>query len=105
MVSKFILAKGKSTFFINGIPTFIDLPRKLSDPPSWIITFAIVSFNKISLFSKTLFTFITCFISFFINVVPESVIAETLFLIFFTETIKSCFYSKVFTTFFDLERT
>ena len=34
MVSKFILAKGKSTFFINGIPTFIDLSRKLSDPPS-----------------------------------------------------------------------
>ena len=82
MVSKFILAKGKSTFFINGIPTFIDLPRKLSDLPSWLITFAIVSFNKISLFSKTLLTFITCFISFFINVVPESVIAEKLFLIF-----------------------
>ena len=51
-----ILAKGKSTFFINGKPTFIKGPRKLSNPPLWQVVFFVVPFNKIPLFSKELIT-------------------------------------------------
>ena len=66
--SKTILASGGSKLFINGKPT---LMNKLRNLPFWFITFSIVAFNEILLFSKDLITLIISFISLLLNVTPE----------------------------------
>ena len=62
------LAKGVSTFFINGKPNLNNVPRS---PPFWYITYSVVPFNKIPLFSKDLITFIISIVSLFVSVIPE----------------------------------
>ena len=37
--TKTLLAKALSTFFIEGKPVFTKGPRKLSNPPFWLLTF------------------------------------------------------------------
>ena len=48
------LESGVSTFFINGKGTLINEP---CNPPFWFITFSVVPFYKILLFSRDLITF------------------------------------------------
>ena len=43
-------ANGVSTFFINGKPAVINGSRKLRNPPSWLVIFLKVLFNKIPIF-------------------------------------------------------
>ena len=63
-VTKILLSDEVTTFLINGKPTYINGLRKLRNPPSWIIIFLVVPFNKILLFSKhaiyDIFYFIVC---------------------------------------------
>ena len=92
MVSKTLLANGVSTFFITGNQTCINGPRKMSNPPSWIIVLPVVSFNKIPLFSKYLITFIISFISFFFSVDFEPVIDETFLFSFSLKRISPVFF-------------
>ena len=47
-----------------------------------MIIFLVVPFNKISVFSKDLITFIIFFVSLLVRVIPEPVIYEVPFLIF-----------------------
>ena len=56
--TKTLLAKGLSTFYINGKPTFIKGPRKLSNLSFWPVIFLVVLFNKILLFSRELIAII-----------------------------------------------
>ena len=51
-------------------------PKKLSNHPSWLIFFSVVSFNKIALFSKELITFITSLISLFAGVIPATLFSS-----------------------------
>ena len=51
--TKILLDDGVGTIFINGKPAVINGLRKLRKVPSWLVTFLVVSFNKIPLFSKT----------------------------------------------------
>ena len=46
--NKTFLANGVSKCFINGKPAVINSLWKLRNPPSWIVTFLVVPFNKIS---------------------------------------------------------
>ena len=71
-VTKMSLAKGANTFFIKVKPVFTKGPRKLSNPPFWLVTFLVVPFNKIPLFSKELIIFIIFFVSLFVSAIPES---------------------------------
>ena len=64
-------ANGVSTLFINGKPAVINDLRKLRNPPSWIVIFLVVPFNKTPLFSEYLITFMITLISSFISVIPE----------------------------------
>ena len=73
MVKKTLLANGVSTFFINDKLAVINGLRKFKNPPSWLVIFLVVSFNKIPLFSKDLITFIISFISLLVRVIPEPV--------------------------------
>ena len=41
--TKILIAKGVSTFFINGKPIFITRPRKLSKPPFRLVVFCVSS--------------------------------------------------------------
>ena len=59
-----------STLFINGKASPINSVRKSKNPLSWLELFVVVSFNKISLFSKDLITFTISFISLFVQVIP-----------------------------------
>ena len=43
----------------------------MRNPPSWLVIFLVIPFNKIPLFSKGLITFIISFISLFFRVIPE----------------------------------
>ena len=54
---------------MNGKPAVINGLRKFKNPPSWLVIFLVVSFNKIPLFSKDFVTFIISFISLFIRVI------------------------------------
>ena len=54
-----LLVNNFCTFFINGKPAVINGLSKLRNPPSWIVTFFVVPFNKIYPFFKDLITFIT----------------------------------------------
>ena len=40
-----------STFFISGKSSVINGVRKLSKPPSWLITFTVIPLSKIPLLS------------------------------------------------------
>ena len=60
--TKMLLVNGVSTFFMNGKPTDINRSRKLRNTPSWLVTFPLVPFNNIPLFSKDITAF-TSFIS------------------------------------------
>ena len=71
-----------SAFFINGKPAVIKDLRKLRNPPSRLVIFVVVPFNKIPLFSTKLITFIISFISLFVRFITEPVIDEILLLIF-----------------------
>ena len=71
-----------SAFFINGKPAVINDLRKLRNPPSRLVIFVVVPFNKIPLFSTKLITFIISFISLFVRFITEPVIDEILLLIF-----------------------
>ena len=53
-----IKTNGVSTFFIKGKPVKINGLRKLKNPSSWLTIFIEVSFNKTTLYSKDLITFI-----------------------------------------------
>ena len=77
---KTILADGVSTFLINGKPAVINRLIKFKNPLSWLVTFLVVPFNKIPLFSKDLFTFIISFILLFVRVILETVNHEIPFL-------------------------
>ena len=63
-----------STFFINVKAAVINDLRKLENPPSSLVIFLVVHFNKISLFSNDLITFIISFISLFVRFFPEPLI-------------------------------
>ena len=67
------LAKVVSTYFINGKPLLINWVNKLSDPPSWLLFFLVVLFNKIHPFSKELIILIS-FFRLFISIIPEPTI-------------------------------
>ena len=71
-----------SAFFINGKPAVINDLRKLRNPPSRLVIFVVVPFNKIPLFSTKLITFIISFIPLFVRCITEPVIDEILLLIF-----------------------
>ena len=58
--NKSLLANGTSKLFINGKPAAINGLRKLRNPRSWLIIFAVIPFNKIPLFFKRLNYFIIC---------------------------------------------
>ena len=60
---KTLLARDVSTFFINGN----QLSLMVKNPPSWLVIFLVVPFNKIPLFSKDLITFIIYFLSSFLE--------------------------------------
>ena len=47
-----------STLFINGTLAVIKSVRKLSNTPYWLVTFVVVPFNEMPLFSAGLITFI-----------------------------------------------
>ena len=79
-----LLTNGVSTLFANGKPAVINGQRKLKNPPSWLVIFVVVPFNKIPLFSKDLINVITSFISLFVRVIPGPVLD------FFTNY-KSCY--------------
>ena len=49
--NKTFLPNGVSTLLINGEPAVINDLRKLENPPSWLVIFLVVSFNKVPLFS------------------------------------------------------
>ena len=66
--NKTFLANGASTFFVNDIRTLINEARNHFFV---FITFSVVPFNKISLFSEDVVTFEISFISAFADVVPE----------------------------------
>ena len=76
---KTILAIDESTHFINGKPAVINGLTKLRSSHFWPVIFLVVTFSKIPLFSKDLFTFLISFISLFVRVNPEHVTDETLF--------------------------
>ena len=59
-----------STLFINNKPAVINGLRKFKIPPSWLVIFLAVPFNKIPLFSNHLITFIIYFISLSVRVIP-----------------------------------
>lgn len=49
---KALSANGVRSFFINGTPNFINGRRKLPRTlPFWLITFPVITFNKINLIS------------------------------------------------------
>ena len=58
--------------FIYGKPAVINGIIKLRNPPSWLVNFVLVPFNKISLFSKDLITSIISFILLFVRVIPDA---------------------------------
>ena len=75
---KTFIANGASTFFVIGKPTLINGGRKLpSNPLFRHVIFPLIPFNKISLFSKDLITFIIFFISLFVSVIPKNIIFLT----------------------------
>ena len=74
---KTILANDVSTFFINGKEVIINGPRKLENHPSWLLIFLVFLFNKISLISMELMTFMKSFISLFVSVSPKPIIYFT----------------------------
>ena len=78
--TKMLLSDEVTTFLINGKPTCINGLRKSRNPPSWIIIFLVVSFNKILLFSKHAITFMTSFTSLFVSVSLEPLSFEIPFL-------------------------
>ena len=55
--------------------------QKFKNLSSQLVVFVVVPFNKISLFSKDLITFIISFISLFFSIILEPVIDENYFLI------------------------
>ena len=63
---KTLLARDVSTFFINGN----QLSLMVKNPPSWLVIFLVVPFNKITLFSKDLITFTISVISILVRVIP-----------------------------------
>ena len=71
-----------SIFFINGKPAVINGLRKLRNPPSWLLIFSVVPFNKIPLFSKYLTTVMISLISLFASVSSETLINKISILIF-----------------------
>ena len=44
--NKILLVRGTSTFFINGKLAVNYCIRKLRNPPSWLVIFLVVPFNK-----------------------------------------------------------
>ena len=66
-----LLASKRGTLFINSKLALINDLKKFRNPPSWMVIFVVVPFNKIPLLSKDLITFITSFISLFVRVIPE----------------------------------
>ena len=58
---------------LNSDLAVINGPRKFKNPTSWQVFFLVVPFNKITLFSKDLITFIS-FISLFAGVIPETLL-------------------------------
>ena len=75
--TKTLLANDVSTLLINGKLTFINEPRTLAkNPPSWLLIFSVVPFNKILLFSRDFTTFLIYFISLFVSVTPKPITDE-----------------------------
>ena len=74
MVKKTLLANGVSTFFINDKLAVINGLRKFKNPPSWLVIFLVVPFNKIPLFSKGVITFIISLILLFVRFIFEPVL-------------------------------
>ena len=72
-VTKTLLANSLNTFLINSKATDINSLRKLRKCPFWLVIFLIVSYNKISLFSKELITCIIYFILLSVSVSIETV--------------------------------
>ena len=68
---KALLANDASTSFINGKPAVINSLRTLTNPPYWLVLFLLVPFKTIPLFSKDFISFIICFTSLFVRVIPE----------------------------------
>ena len=60
---KTLLVNGVSILLINYKPTVTDGIRKFKNRPYWLAIFLVVPFDKISLFSRDLITFILSFIS------------------------------------------
>ena len=60
---KTLLVNGVSILLINYKPTITDGIRKFKNRPYWLAIFLVVPFDKISLFSRDLITFILSFIS------------------------------------------
>ena len=61
-----------STLFINGKPAYMNSLGKLKNPPSWLVILPVVSFKKVSVFLKDLFTSMISFISLFVRVILNS---------------------------------
>ena len=68
---KTYLANDVSNVFINSKAIVINELRKLRNPPSWLVIYLVVSFNKFPLFSKDLITLIISFMSLLVNVIPK----------------------------------
>ena len=61
-----------STLFINGKPAYMNSLGKLKNTPSWLVILPVVSFKKVSVFLKDLFTSMISFISLFVRVILNS---------------------------------
>ena len=61
-----------STLFINGKPAYMNSLGKLENTPSWLVILPVVSFKKVSVFLKDLFTSMRSFISLFVRVILNS---------------------------------
>ena len=67
--TKTLLANDLSTFLINGKAVVIDR-ENLKNPLYWLLSFLVVCFNRIPLFSKDLILSFISFISLSISVSP-----------------------------------
>ena len=63
---------------MNGKPAIINGLRKLRNPPSWVVIFAVVPFNESPLFPENVIVFTIYFTVSFGRVIPEPVIYSLL---------------------------
>lgn len=89
-----VLTSSASLFFINGRMTFINRPR---NPPFLFVIYSLVCFKKISLFPKSLITFIS-----FISACQCDPITCHVFLLFDLFLPAKCTAGTIMTLFFSI---